>query len=115
MRFLLFVLALSLAGTAAAQQFKWVDQNGKTQYGDTPPPGVKATRLTPPPSGSQPAAPSGSSKAGTGKGEIPMTPEAAFRKRQQEAKEKEEKDAKERADADTRKAGCERSQASLRQ
>jgi hypothetical protein len=33
----------------AADIYKWVDANGVTQYGSTPPPGVKATRLGAPP------------------------------------------------------------------
>ena len=51
---LLFVAALAFATSALAQQFKWVDKDGKVQYGDTPPPGVKATRLQGPASGSAP-------------------------------------------------------------
>jgi hypothetical protein len=37
---------------AAAALYKWTDENGRTVYGDTPPPGVKAERInaaTPPP------------------------------------------------------------------
>ena len=50
--------ALSFVSGATAQQFRWVDKDGRVQYGDTPPPGVKVTRLKPPPGGSAPA-PSG--------------------------------------------------------
>jgi len=42
------LLGLS-AGAAAADIYKWVDANGVTQYGSTPPPGVQATRLGAPP------------------------------------------------------------------
>ena len=31
-------------GIAHAQQFRWIDQNGKAQFGDTPPPGAKDVR-----------------------------------------------------------------------
>jgi hypothetical protein len=100
---LLFSVGMAFAAAAMAQQYKWVDANGKVQYGDTPPPGVQATRLKPPPAGvSAPAAaPKGN-------------PEAAFRKRQQERQEKDERSAKERADAETKRVNCEQSQASLR-
>ncbi|MGH8703832.1 MAG: DUF4124 domain-containing protein [Burkholderiales bacterium] len=46
---LVLLVALALAGAAQAQQYKWVDKDGKVRYGDTPPPGVKATALKPPP------------------------------------------------------------------
>jgi len=47
--FLLVLLAAAAAvcGVAQAQQYRWVDQNGKTQFGDTPPPpGAKDVRRT---------------------------------------------------------------------
>jgi hypothetical protein len=107
----LLAAAASFSGSAAAQQFKWVDQNGKVQYGDTPPPGVKATRMQAPASGSAPApAPaSGKSAAKT----PPLSPEAAFKKRQQEAQEAEEKAQKDKLAADTRKSNCTQAQNQL--
>lgn len=111
-RTLLFVLTMGLAAGVAAQQFKWVDKDGRVQYGDTPPPGVKAQRLRPPPPGSSPAPSSAAKKDGDKK---PLSPEAAFQKRQKDAKEADEKAAKDRAEADTRKANCDAAQASLRQ
>ena len=107
---LLFVCMLGVAFGAVAQQYKWVDKDGKVQYGDTPPPGVKATRLKPPPGASQ--APPAAAKKDAEKA---LSPEAAFRKRQQEAKEKDEKAAKERADAESKRTNCEAAQATLRQ
>ena len=44
-RILLMLFALGVATTAAAQAYKWVDKDGKVRYGDTPPPGVKATPM----------------------------------------------------------------------
>src|SRR5262252_103179 len=107
-RILLFAAAMALSAGVAAQAYKWVDENGKTRYGDQPPPGVKATRLQgpPPPSSPPPAA----SKSG----EKPLTPEQAFQKRQKERAEAEQKEAKEGADAETRRVNCEQSQAALR-
>jgi Domain of unknown function (DUF4124) len=108
-KYFALALGIALAGAAAAQQYKWTDQNGKVQYGDIPPPGVKATPLRPtPPS-------SGSGEPATKKdGKKELTPEAAFQKRQQEARETEEKAAKERADAQMKRENCESAQASLR-
>ncbi len=40
--FMLVLLgAAATCGTAQAQQFRWVDQSGNAQFGDTPPPGAK--------------------------------------------------------------------------
>ena len=91
-KILLMAIALMISAAASAQQYKWVDKNGKTQYGDTPPPGVKATPLRAPTGpASAPAAAAGKGdskdeKAAAPKG--PLTPaeqEAEFRKRKQEA------------------------------
>jgi hypothetical protein len=109
-RALLFILGIAFAAGLSAQQFKWVDKDGRTQYGDTPPPGVKATRLKPPSAGSAPA-PVTSAK----KDEKPLTPEAAFQKRQKDARDAADKAAKERADAEARRSNCDSAQANLRQ
>ena len=95
----IFLVALLLAGAAHAQ-YKWVDKDGKTRYGDTPPAGVKATKLGAPASGSGPAAAPAAAGKDAKKG--PMTPaekEQDYRNRQEEAKkdrEKEDKEAKEK-------------------
>ena len=99
-RILLMLFALAVATTAAAQAYKWVDKDGKVRYGDTPPPGVKATPLKTP-SGPKPPPPPASSADASKKGadgkkdEKPLTPEQAFQKRQ-----------KERADADAKRDNC---------
>jgi hypothetical protein len=103
---------LSLVGTASAQQFRWTDKDGRVQYGDVPPPGVKATRLRPPSGGAPAASSSGAAKKD---GEKALSPEAAFQKRQKEAKEQEDKAAKDRADAEVLRANCSNAQAALRQ
>ena len=103
---LAFLAAACVFSTAAfAQQFKWVDANGRVQYGDTPPPGVKATRLKPPP----PGVGAGTSAAPAGKkGEKKaLTPEEAFQKRQKDAAEAADKTAKDNAEAETNRANCE--------
>jgi hypothetical protein len=109
-RIALLIVVLGFATVASAQQFRWVDKDGRVQYGDTPPPGAKATRLKPPPGGSAPAPAAAAKKDGKA-----LSPEAAFQKRQKDAKEEEDKAAKERADADVRRGNCEAAQASLRQ
>lgn len=38
LRALLVLLAALAAGTAMAQQYRWVDENGRVHYTDTPPP-----------------------------------------------------------------------------
>ncbi len=53
--FALMLAVLAFVGVANAQQFGWVDKNGKVQYGDVPPPGVKATPMKAP--AGPPAAP----------------------------------------------------------
>jgi len=115
------LLALAPAGAALAQQYKWVDQNGKTQYGDVPPPGVKATPLRGPASGSAPAAPSSkaaSSKTGTtgAKGkEKELTPEQAFQKRREDERANAEKEAKARQEKEASQSNCTSARSSLAQ
>jgi len=113
-RISLLIVALGFAAGASAQQFRWVDKDGRTQYGDVPPPGVKATRIKGPAGGSAPA-PASPSSAAKKDGAKALSPEAAFQKRQKEAKEQDDKAAKERADADVRRANCDAAQAALRQ
>lgn len=108
MRKLLFVLAFGAAAAASAQQYKWVDQDGKVRYGDVPPPGVKATRLKPPAQGS---APSPAARKDAGKA---LTPDQAFRKRQEEAQKERETQAKADQDAQVKRENCARAQDGLR-
>jgi hypothetical protein len=111
-RIALLIVLLGFTAGAYAQQFKWVDKDGRLQYGDVPPPGVKAQRLRPPPSGSA-AAPS--SSAAKKDGEKALSPEAAFQKRQKEAKELEDKAGKDRAEAETQRLNCMAAQSQVRQ
>jgi len=85
---LIFAFAAALAAPTAFAQWKWKDASGGTQYGDSPPPGVQATRLRPLP-GASPGTASGSPPAAA-----PMSmaeQEQAFRRRQMEAQEAEKK------------------------
>lgn len=107
----IFVASCAFAAAAGAQAYKWIDKDGRTRYGDTPPTGVKATPLQGVPAApvTAPAAPKDAKS-----GKPPLSPEAAFRKREQEREEADQKAAKERAEADTRRVNCERAQAGLR-
>jgi len=106
---------MGLCFAAAAQQYRWVDQDGRVQYGDTPPPGVKATRM-----GGSAAAPAAPAAAGVeakpaAKGPLsPAEQEAAFRQRQQEAQKQQEADAQAARDAAQKKDQCARAQDYLR-
>ena len=111
-RLLVFSAASLFAAAVLAQQYKWVDQDGKVRYGDTPPPGAKTTRLKPP-SGAA-AAPAGApAAAGTRDGK-PLTPEQAFQKRQKESQDQAAKADKERADTESKRVNCELARGNLR-
>jgi hypothetical protein len=99
---------IGCTGAALAQQYKWVDADGKVRYGDVPPPGVKAQRMKPPASGPAP-----STSAAT-KGEKPLSPEAAYRKRQEDAQKERDKGAQAEQEASAKRENCMRAQESLR-
>ena len=102
-------ILLACSGLALAQQYKWVDADGKVRYGDVPPPGVKAQRMKPPASGPSPASPAAASK-----GEKPLSPEAAYRKRQEDAQKERDKGAQAEQEASAKRENCTRAQESLR-
>jgi hypothetical protein len=119
-RTLFFALAMVFSAASMAQQYKWVDKNGKTQYGDIPPAGVKATPLKGPSSApaAAPAAESkGAAKDAKGAAKGPLTPaeqDAAFRKRQQDAEKAREKEAKSAEEAQAKRENCANSTEQLR-
>ena len=115
-KFLALGAVLAFSAAAFAQQYKWVDQDGKTRYGDVPPPGVKATPLrgpaTPP---SSPAAKTGS-KDGKAAAKGPLTSaeqDAEFRKRKLEAEKARDKDQKDTQQAQEKKENCARAKEQL--
>lgn len=112
-KLILFAAALAFSTGAAAQMYKWKDQNGHVRYGDTPPPGADATSIQGPAS-APPPSPAEAKNGKGGKPEKALTPEQAFQKRQKERAEADEKAAKERADADAKRANCEQAQTQLR-
>jgi len=89
---------MALCFAAVAQQYKWVDQNGRTQYGDNPPPGVKATPLR---------APAGPAPSAASKG-APTAAEkdADFRRRQAAASKERDKQATAAQDAEAKQRNC---------
>jgi hypothetical protein len=112
-RLFAIIAALAFSAGAAAQMYKWKDENGRTQYGDTPPPGVDATPMRAPAAGTPPPA-SPAAKKGDAKNEKALSPEAAFRKRQQERDAADEKEAKDRAQAEEKRVHCEQAQGQVR-
>jgi hypothetical protein len=116
-----FLSILAFACAASAQQYKWVDKDGRVRYGDVPPPGVKAAPLRGPAGpASAPAAEAKDAKDKGGKAAAkgPLTPaqqEAEFRKRQAEGEKAREKEAKAAEQARGRQENCQNAQAHLRQ
>ena len=109
---LLVVAVAVFAAPAIAQQYKWVDKNGKTQYGDIPPPGVKATPLRAP---SGPAAPPAADAKAAPKGPLTAAEQdMAFRKRQTEAQKGRDKEEKTAQEAEAKKDNCARLQEQAR-
>ena len=103
-----FAIAFLLAAAgASAQQYKWVDKDGRIGYGDVPPPGARVTRLRPPPGPSSPA-------AEASPGASLSKREEAFRKRREEAAKASEKSAAAAKDEETKKRNCARAREYLR-
>lgn len=114
-RWIWIALAALAVGTAHAQAYKWVDKNGHVGYGDTPPPGAKATPLR---EVASPASSTPSAGANEGKEAKrgPLTPaeqEIEFRRRMKEAQEAAAKADREREAAEGKKANCESARQSL--
>jgi len=117
LRVLVLGLTLAFAAAASAQLYRWVDKDGKLRYGDTPPPGAKATTLKPPSGPSAPpAAPASDAAASKDAKKGPLTPaeqEADYRRRQLEAQKARDKDDQARRDADAKQANCARAREAL--
>lgn len=114
-KFIVFAVAFGFAAAAAAQQFKWIDQNGRVQYGDSPPAGAKATPLRPPAGPSSPPPSRAAAGKTDGKKAEQLTPEQAFQKRQKDKLAADAKAEKERAEAETGRGNCESARSQMRQ
>lgn len=106
---LLMLAAATLAGSAAAEVYKWVDKAGNVHFGDQPPPGEKAVKENIRPPESIKSTPS------TAPGKTPslLERDLEFKKRRSERLEGEKKQADEAKQKEARKAECERSRARL--
>jgi hypothetical protein len=92
----LAVCAFAVAALpAAAALYKWNDENGRVVYGDTPPPGVKAERVSPAVAPSDPNALRDLAAK-----------DAQMNKRQQERAAEETKSEKAQADAKAKLDRC---------
>jgi hypothetical protein len=91
-----FAVATALAASPSlAALYKWIDENGRVTYGDTPPAGVKADRL----SATAPAADPGAVRDLASK-------DAELKKRQQQRVDDAAKADKDLADANLRRTQC---------
>jgi hypothetical protein len=116
LRVLVLGLTLAFAAGASAQLYRWVDKDGRVRYSDTPPPGVKATNLSPSPGYSAPPPPAAGDAAAKDTGKGPLTPaqqEAEYRKRQVEAQKSREKQEQASRDLQAKQDNCARAQESL--
>jgi hypothetical protein len=109
------VLALLLAlapALAHAQTYKWVDENGHTQYSDLPPPaGVKSEQLI---KGKQSPAAAAAPKAGQ-PAPTAASRELDFKKRQLTAEEKAKEDEKKAKDQQIKAENCDIARSRLKQ
>ena len=109
---LILTVTCFFAATAYAQHYKWVDQDGKVRYGDVPPPGANATRLKPPGGGASSTTPG--PEAAAKKDAKPLTPEEAFRKRQEDAAKDRDKQAQAEQQAQAKRQNCTQAREALR-
>lgn len=72
-------LAAFLALCAHAEVYKWVDEKGRVQYGETPPAGAAATKINVPAASGTAEAPSGEKAKEQGTKPPPGTEERAAR------------------------------------
>jgi FKBP-type peptidyl-prolyl cis-trans isomerase len=112
---LVLFAGLTFAGAAAAQ-YKWTDQNGRVQYGDTPPSGVNAApvRGGPSPSSSYSGPEAAEKKEDAKKPLTAAEQDAEFRKRRQAADKDREKQAQTERDAADKRDNCARAQENVR-
>jgi len=113
MRYATLVLCL-LAASAAAEMYKWTDENGKTHYSDQPPPSQiknSETIKTNKPAHGNPAAAPPPEAAGAKPAVPPKSAtdqEMEFRKRRLQQAENEAKAQKEAQAAEEKKRSCQR-------
>jgi uncharacterized protein DUF4124 len=114
---LVLLVAALFAFGAQAQSYKWIDKDGKVRYGDVPPPGVKATPMRAPASGTPAPAPAPAAQAGKAASKGPLTPaeqEQEYRKRKEEAAKAGDEAERARKEQAAKKENCDRAQEYLR-
>jgi len=89
------LVAAFACGGAIAATYKWIDENGRVVYGDTPPAGVKAERVV---TGTAPADPAAVRDM--------ATKDAEIKKRMQQRSDDEAKADKDRVDVNLRRSQC---------
>jgi Domain of unknown function (DUF4124) len=97
------VIAAFAASASIAAMYKWVDENGRVSYGDTPPAGVKVERMT---SGPPPADP--------GAVRDMATKDAEIRKRLQQRNDDDAKVEKDRVAENLRRSQCQQAAGRVR-
>ena len=119
-RLAFFALLAILAAPAVAQQYKWKDASGRTQYGDIPPAGVQAERLSRSSVGTVSSGAASSAATATGDAAKPASgpktdaeQEQEFRKRRMEAEEKQKKDEKLAQESRLKQENCTRAKQQL--
>lgn len=119
-RLAFFALLAILAVPALAQQYKWKDASGRTQYGDIPPAGVQAERLSRSSVGTVSGGATSAAATSTGDAAKPASgpktateQEQEFRKRRMEAEEKQKKDEKLAQESRVKQENCTRAKREL--
>lgn len=102
-----FAAAALCIALPASAICKWKDENGRTQYTDNPPPGVRCegTVSVPPPTSA------GASGAAKPSSRSVQEQEMEFRKRRLEREEADKKAQKEREVSDAKRQNCEAARA----
>jgi hypothetical protein len=99
-----FGVIAAFAGSAASgAMYKWVDENGRVAYGDTPPPGAKAERMNSGPAPADPAAVRDMANK-----------DAEIKKRMQQRTDDEAKVQKDRVDENLRRTQCQQAAGRIR-
>jgi hypothetical protein len=97
-------IAVALSATlAGAAMYKWVDENGRTVYGDTPPPGAKIERIN---ANTAPADPDAARDM--------AKKDAEIKKRMQQRNDDEVKADKDRVQANLLRRQCQDAQGRIR-
>lgn len=108
---LLSAVLMVLSGAVQAELYRWVDENGRVHYTDTPPPpNAKKTEEI---DAKRRAAPAAQTDGDAAQGKSYVEQEAEFQKRQVQKAEKQAAEAREKEQAEARKRGCQEARTEL--